>query len=121
MKGGYMRRFIESLFLALVVFLAVATMTHAQTKNPLVGAWKVTRIENPDAAPLVNPQAGLYLFTEKHYSAVRLNGSKPLPDYASNDVATQAEKAAVLDMLYLNTGGYSVSGNKLTLSPQVAK
>jgi hypothetical protein len=90
-------------------------------KGPLVGAWKVTEIENPGSPPLTNPQAGLYLFTEKHYSAVRLNGSKPLPSYPSNDVATDADKVAVFNMLYLNTGAYAVSGNKLTLSPQVAK
>lgn len=109
------------LSLALCVLALTATTVHGQTKNPLMGAWKVTEIANPDSPPLTNPQAGLYLFTEKHYSAVRLNGAKPLPAYPSNDVATDADKVAVFNMLYLNTGSYTVSGNTLTLSPSVAK
>jgi len=114
-----MRRLIETI-LVLCAFALPATV-HSQTKNPLMGAWKVTEIANPDRPPLTNPQAGLYLFTEKHYSAVRLNGTKPLPSYPSNDKATDADKIAVFDMLYLNTGSYTVSGNNLTLSPMVAK
>jgi hypothetical protein len=113
-----MRRLLE--ITACVLALA-ATTAYGQAKNPLIGAWKVTEIANPNSPPLANPQAGLYLFTEKHYSAVRLNGEKPLPTYPSNDKATDADKVAVFNMLYLNTGGYTVSGNKLTLSPMVAK
>ena len=110
-----------TLSLALCVLALTATTVYGQTKNPLMGAWKVTEIANPDSPPLTNPQAGLYLFTEKHYSAVRLNGAKPLPAYPSNDVATDADKVAVFNMLYMNTGSYTVSGNTLTLSPSVAK
>ncbi|HKA45278.1 MAG TPA: lipocalin-like domain-containing protein [Burkholderiales bacterium] len=117
-----MRRLVDlMLSLTLCVLALAATTVHSQTKNPLMGAWKVTEIANPDGPPLTSPQAGLYLFTEKHYSAVRLNGSKPLPSYPSNDVATDADKVAVFNMLYMNTGSYTVSGNKLTLSPTVAK
>jgi len=117
-----MRRLIETAqFLGLCVFALTATPVHGQMKNPLVGAWKVTDIANPNSPPITNPQAGLYLFTEKHYSAVRLNGEKPLPSYPSNDKATDADKVMVFNILYMNTGGYTVSGNKLTLSPVVAK
>jgi hypothetical protein len=117
-----MRRLLETtLFLGLCVFGLTATTVYAQMKNPLMGAWKVTEIANPKGPPLTNPQAGLYIFTEKHYSAVRLNGEKPLPPYPSNDKATDADKVAVFNILYMNTGGYSVSGNMLTLSPMVAK
>ena len=117
-----MRRLIETtLFLGLCVLALNATTVYGQMKNPLVGAWKVSEIANPKGPPLTNPQSGLYLFTEKHYSAVRLNGEKPLPSYPSNDVATDADKVAVFNMLYMNTGSYTVSGNMLTLSPMVAK
>ena len=117
-----MRRLLEtSLSLALCVFALTATTVHGQTKGALVGAWKVTEIANPGNPPLINPQPGLYIFTEKHYSAVRLNGTKPLPGYASNDAATDAEKVASFNTIYVNSGGYTVSGNMLTLSPMVAK
>lgn len=113
-----MRRLLE---IIVCVLALAATTAYGQAKNPLMGAWKVTEIANPGGPPLTNPQAGLYLFTEKHYSAVRLNGTKPLPSYPSNDVATDADKVAVFNILYMNTGGYTVSGNSLTLSPMVAK
>jgi hypothetical protein len=103
------------------VMMLCATTVHGQAKPPLMGAWKVTEIANPNSPPLSNPQAGLYLFTGKHYSAVRLNGEKPLPAYPSNDKATDAEKAEVFNILYMNTGSYTVSGNRLTLSLMVAK
>ena len=90
-------------------------------KNPLMGAWKVTEYTNPNQPTITNPQPGIYVFSEKHYSAVRIQGTKPLPDYPSNDKATDADKVAVFNALYMNTGAYSVSGNKLTTMPQVAK
>ena len=117
-----MQRLIEALLSAgLCVLALTATSVDGQTKNPLAGAWKVTEIANPNSPPLTNPQPGLYVFTEKHYSAVRLNGIKPLPSYPSNDAATDAEKVASFDTIYVNAGGYAISGNMLTLSPTVAK
>jgi hypothetical protein len=117
-----MHRLIDALFSSgLCVLALTATTGYGQTKNPLVGAWKVTEIANPNNPPLTNPQPGLYVFTEKHYSAVRLNGTKPLPSYPSNDAATDADKVASFDAIYVNSGGYAISGNMLTLSPMVAK
>jgi hypothetical protein len=117
-----MRRLIEiALSLVLFVLALSAASVYGQARSPLAGAWKVTEIANPGSAPLTSPQPGLYVFTEKHYSAVRLNGAKPLPAYPSNDAATDADKVASFNTLYVNTGGYAVSGNTLTLSPMVAK
>ena len=117
-----MRRPIEAMVsVGLCVLALTATTVHGQTKSPLMGAWKVTEIANPNSPPLTDPQPGLYVFTEKHYSAVRLNGTKPLPSYPSNDAATDAEKVASFNTIYVNAGGYAISGNMLTLSPMVAK
>jgi hypothetical protein len=112
------RRLIETILSLGICIVALATTpVHGQTRNPLVGAWKVTEIANPNSPPITNPQAGLYVFTQKHYSAVRLNGTKPLPNYASNDAATDAEKVASFNTIYVNSGAYAVNGNLLTLSP----
>src|SRR6201986_2125086 len=117
-----MHRLIEAMLsVAFCVLALTATTVHGQMKNPLVGAWKVTEIANPNSPPLTNPQPGLYIFTEKHYSAVRLNGTRPLPSYPSNDAATDADKVASFDTIYVNSGGYAISGDILTLSPMVAK
>src|SRR5262245_27554685 len=115
-----MRRLI-GIMLSFASCALMAATAYGQTKGPLVGAWKVTEIANPNNPPNTSPQAGLYVFTEKHYSAVRLNGTKPLPNYVSNAAATDAEKVASFDTIYVNSGSYAVNGSMLTLSPMVAK
>jgi hypothetical protein len=89
--------------------------------NPLVGAWRVAEIADANAAPITSPQPGLYVFTRSHYSFARINGMRPLPDYPSNDKATDADKVAVFNALYLNTGTYTVTGNMLATKAMVAK
>ena len=68
----------------LALIVAAATLSgQSGSPNPLVGAWKVE-----------SAQPGLYVFTRGHYSFARIQGDKPLPDYPSNDKATEADKAA---------------------------
>jgi hypothetical protein len=94
----------------LAVVVAATTLSgQSATSNPLVGAWKV------DGA-----QPGLYIFTRGHYSFARVQG-QPLPEYPSNDKATDADKVAVFNTLYLNTGTYTVTGNTLATKAMVAK
>ena len=101
---------MKYLMTLLAVFVAVATLSgQAAPANPLVGAWKI------DGA-----QPGLYIFTKQHYSFARIQG-EPLPDYPSNDKATDAQKVAVFNTLYLNSGTYTVSGNMLATKAMMAK
>ena len=94
--------------LAIVVAAATVSGQSAAT-SPLVGAWKV------DGA-----QPGLYIFTKQHYSFSRVQG-EPLPEYPSNDKATDAQKVAVFNTLYLNSGTYTVTGNMLATRAMMAK
>jgi hypothetical protein len=95
----------------LAVLVAAGTVSgQSATTNPLVGAWKVE-----------SAQPGLYIFTKQHYSFARIQGDKPLPDYPSNDKATDADKANVFNALYLNTGTYTVTGSTLATKAMVAK
>ena len=89
--------------------------------NSLVGAWRVTEIADASGPPIANPQPGLYIFTSQHYSFVRINGTRPLPTYPSNDKATDADKVAVFNALYLNSGTYTVTANMLATKASVAK
>jgi len=97
--------------MTLLALVVAATTLSGQTApgNPLVGAWKV------DSA-----QPGLYVFARQHYSFARIQG-EPLPEYPSNDKATDAQKVAVFNTLYLNTGTYTVTGNTLATKAMVAK
>jgi hypothetical protein len=99
----------------------VASVYGQSAASPLVGAWKVTEISGANAPANTSPQPGLYIFAKQHYSFVRINGTRPLPEYPSNDKATDADKVAVFNALYMNTGTYTVSGNKLATKAMVAK
>src|SRR5258705_9167747 len=107
----------------LALFAVVVTVSgqSSATNNPLMGAWRVTEIADATGPAITNPQPGLYIFAKQHYSFARINGTKPLPDYPSNDKATDADKVAVFNALYLNTGTYTVTGNKLATKAAVAK
>ena len=116
-----MRRFIG---ITLFGLSAIAVTIYGQspaTRNPLVGAWKVMEVGDGKTAPSSSPQPSLYIFSEQHYGFVRINGTSPLPAYPSNDKATDADKVAVFNALYLNAGTYTVSANMLTTKATVAK
>lgn len=104
---------------ALAVTVA-ATVSGQQPANPLLGAWRVTELTDANGT-IGNPQPGLYVFAKQHYSFVRIQGTRPLPDYPSNDKATDADKVAVFNALYMNTGSYTLSGNRLATVAMVAK
>jgi hypothetical protein len=108
------------LMLVAVVVMVVVTVSGQQPANPLVGAWRVAELNDANGT-IANPQPGLYIFARNHYSFVRIQGTRPLPDYPSNDKATDADKVAVFNALYMNTGTYSVSGNRLSTMAMVAK
>ena len=124
-----MRHLIPSVMLtrallAVLALVAVAVTVSGQSSpsgTSLVGAWRVTEVADANAAPITNPQPGLYIFTRQHYSFTRIQGTRPLPAYPSNDKATDADKVAVFNALYLNAGTYSVTGNTLATKATVAK
>ena len=107
--------------LALCVATVALSGQSPATSNPLLGAWRVTETTDANGAKIANPQPGLYVFTRQHYSFARIQGDKPLPSYPSNDKATDADKVAVFNALYLNTGTYTVTGTTLATKAMVAK
>ena len=112
------------LLLTVLALGAVAVTLSGQSStasSPLVGAWRVAEIADVNGPPITSPQPGLYVFARQHYSFARINGTKPLPPYPSNDKATDADKVAVFNALYLNTGTYTVTGNMLATKAMVAK
>ena len=116
-----MRRLIAVALPALFVYAAAVHGQYPATQNPLVGAWRVTELVEPNRPPITSPPPGLYVFAKQHYSMIRINGTKPLPEYPSNDKATEADKVAVFNALYLNSGTYTVTGNVLATKSIVAK
>lgn len=123
-----MRRFV---FAALALTLTVACQSApAEEANPLVGAWRITEMTtaSPDSSSTIsNPQPGLYLFTETHYSMmyVPTGEQRPLDEGDTPMLGaftpTDAEKIASWETFIANSGSYEVSGSTLTTRPMVAK
>lgn len=107
--------------IAVVAAACAGMTTPASAQSALAGAWKVTEIAEPGKPPVAAPQPGMIVFAKQHYSFIRINGTKPLPDYPSNDKATDAQKVAVFDALYLNAGTYTATANTLATKSTVAK
>jgi hypothetical protein len=108
------------LILAALIVVVAAGVSGQQPSNPLIGAWRVAEFSDANGT-IANPQPGLYIFARNHYSFVRIQGTRPLPDYPSNDKASDADKVAVFNALYMNTGTYTVTGNRLSTVAMVAK
>jgi len=123
-----MRRFVL-VALALTVFVACEPAAEEET-NPLLGAWQVTEMTttSPDSSfTISNPQPGLYLFTEGHYSMMYVPTGEPRP-LDEGDVPmlgalapTDAEMIASWETIIANSGSYTTDGSTLTTRPMVAK
>lgn len=124
MKHVTRRAILNVALMTLLALLAVVVTGSGQspaTGNPLVGAWRVTEIADASGPAITSPQPGLYVFARQHYSFARIQGTRPLPAYPSNDKATDADKVAVFNALYLNSGTYTVTANRLATRAMVAK
>lgn len=96
----------------------------AESKMNLRGAWRVAALTRtgPDATTNNNPQPGLFLFTEKHYSLAVVRSDKPRPELPSDPAnATAAELLAAYDPFGANSGTYEISAGTLIFHPIVAQ
>ena len=102
---------------------AVRTRVQMTIKSSaLQGAWTITEVSvtTPDTSwTEANPQPGLYIFLERHYSTLIVQGSEPR-EFLSDD-PTDAEFLAAFGPFIANSGTYEVSGTTLTVRPLVAK
>jgi len=78
----------------------------------------VARIRNP--SNVANPQPGLFIFAQKHYSVMWVPGNQPRTLF-KGDSPTDQEKIAAYDSFVANSGTYEVEGETLTLHPIVAR
>jgi hypothetical protein len=109
------------LSIALVVFGSESAV-FAQPSTPLLrGVWKVVEVTGGAEGSNTHPQPGLFIFTDKHYSFMRVTGTKARPKFQSNATATDSEKVASYDGFFAQAGTYQVSGSTITTQPVVAK
>ena len=90
-------------------------------QNPLVGAWLIaeTTVTTPEGTRTTeNPEPGVYLFTERHFSNMLVpNEARPLFDSETTDT----EKLAAYINFIADCGAYEVNGSVIVTHNIVAK
>src|SRR5436190_21130755 len=104
-------------FAAFAAPLLTACERGEAAESPIEGAWSVVSSKGTDSAnPAVQPS--LYLFTDKHYSMMRITGPRTL---AAGDSVTDADKLSAYDSFVANSGAYEIADSTLTIHPMVAR
>jgi len=99
----------------------------AASQSSIQGVWQITQVTTtgPNASTNSSPQPSQYIFTPKHYSIVRVNGTKARPDLTRDQEqsASAAQLLAVygFDALSAQSGTYEVADGKLTMRALVAR
>ena len=110
--------------MALVV-APLLSPSRAASQESIQGVWRITEVTTtgPNASTNKSPQPSLYIYTARHYSLIRINGTTARPDLPPGQqaTATAAQLLAVWAPLTAQSGTYEVAGGKLTTRPLVAK
>ncbi len=110
------------LAMVLVLGTGLQDRLDAQTpQNPLVGAWTIietTVTTSSGSTTDSNPQPGLYMFTERHFSNMLIPfGARSRFSAARTD----EEKLRAYDNFIADAGTYEVDGSVVTVRNIIAK
>lgn len=120
------------LAMLVLVFPLVASGSERETApNPLIGVWKVIRID-VDSKPGIKPYTGQvetnpdplpsqFIFTQNHYSIVWMSGKQAMRTFATRWQPTDAEKLQRFGEVGINTGTYEHEEGRITVYPVVAR
>jgi hypothetical protein len=101
---------------------ALLASLSAQSRPSIQGAWRLVEIIGGAAGVASSsPQPSLYLFTDRHYSILRVISPEPRPRFADPAKVTEAEALAVWGPLQAQSGTYEIASGNLNLLPSVAK
>ncbi len=115
----------------LVLFVLMTTASCDQPReqdessvpaNPLQGVWSMTTMTPGGGGPTIDPaQPGLFIFTDRYYSAVYSLGADPRPLSAAAFSPTPDEMVAQYETIIVNAGTYQANGANISFRPMVAK
>jgi hypothetical protein len=77
-------------------------------------------VTGANASTVANPQPGLFIFAQKHYSIMWVPGNEPRSLF-KGESPTEQEKIAAYDSFVANSGTYEMDGATLTVHPMVAR
>ena len=100
----------------LVLVLAASQSLSAQAPS-LKGAWRVVEFTGADGKVNSKPEPGLYIFTDRHYSIMRVTQ----PRTALPEQPSEKDRVAAFDAFVANSGTYEIKGMQLMTHPSVAK
>ena len=119
------RRPLSGLVL-LAPVLAVSCLQDGRTdtnqRNELHGAWLIveTARTTPDSAWVnENPQPGLYVFTDRHFSIMLIPGDSPRAILPPD--ATSEQRLAAFEDFIADAGSYEATDTLLTMRNIIAK
>jgi len=101
---------------ASLVVVGIAFPGSAQAQS-IKGVWQVVEVTAADGKANPKPEPGLYIFTDRHYSIMRVNQ----PRAALPESPTDKDRLAAFDPFTANSGTYQVKGTQLLTQPMVAK
>lgn len=98
------------------LFLTAALLTtsvSAQMRSGLQGAWRIVEVTTtgPSASTNTNPRPSLYLFTAKHYSLTREDGTTPRT--AAESPTSTADELRNILQFSAQAGTYEITGGDL--------
>jgi hypothetical protein len=108
--------------LVLFAVMLVGPISGVLAQDSVEGVWQVSRIErDSNVEPNINPQPGIVIFTEKHYSMVITARGSGMQSYNKRWAPTDVEKLKRSSELMVNSGTYELDGSQLTAHPIAAK
>lgn len=115
----------------LVLPLIVTGLERDIAANPLIGVWKVIRIDvesDPGTKPYAgqvetnpDPLPSQFIFTRSHYSIVWMSGKEAMRAFATRWQPTEEEKLQRFGEVGINTGTYEHAEGRITVYPVVAR
>ena len=113
----------HTMAIAALFLLSAGAHTGVSGQNGLRGVWRITQvtINGAQSQTIANPQPNLLILAGQHYSRTELHTDRARPPLESSAAATADQLRAVWGPFYAEAGTYEVSGNVLTLHPEVAK
>lgn len=105
----------------IVVGLALGAQQRSADSRPsLRGVWRNTQVTfTGPSARTIAAQPGLYVFTDRHFSVVRVNNDTARTALPPADKATDKEVAAAMRAFTAFAGTYEVKGDELRTTSTV--
>ena len=111
-----MRKSILALVFALAFF-------GSAIGQKIEGVWAYTEVTTtgPNGSTKQITQPGLYIFTKKHYSVVRVTADAQRPNVDVATATAEDLRKVFVDGFAANAGTYELKGGKVTIRPMIAK